>query len=39
MSIVITCYLNSAILYLYYIYQMFIINKVENSMFLRSQLD
>ena len=29
MSIVITCYLNGAILYLYYIYQMFIVNKVK----------
>ena len=39
MSIVIICYLNGAILYLYCIYQMFIINKVKNSMFLRSQLE
>ena len=29
MSIVIICYLNSAILYLYCIYQMFTINKVK----------
>ena len=29
MSIVIICYLNGAILYLYHIYQMFISNKVK----------
>ena len=29
MPIVTTCYLNGAILYLYCIYQMFIINKVK----------